>query len=127
MPQRQRAEPKPTDWKPQRMRKDGKPDRRFVEDPLLRVVRRRLDAIRNERLTFAIVGDPERCTQQCWQRKAAQDADVRALKALGDVVPNGQYPLHCLRMDSELTENFRGYVMRCHCMSTPTEQDNEQP
>lgn len=118
-----KAEPKPTNWKPVRTRKDGQPDKRYVEDPLLRVVRRRLDAIRNERLSFVVVGDPAKCTEGCWQRKAAQDADVRALKALGDSVPDGQYPLQCLRSDGELTEHFRGYVLRCHCMSTPTEQD----
>ena len=119
------AEPKLTDWKPVRTRKDGKPDKRFVEDPLLRVVRRRLDAIRNERLSFVIVGDPVACTNDCWQQKAAQLADAKALKALGDNVPGGQFPMLCLRMDSELTENYRGYVMRCHCMSQPAEQDTE--
>ena len=116
-----KSEPKPTNWKPQRVRKDGKPDKRFVEDPLLRVVRRRLDAIRNERLAFVVVGDPATCTQGCWQEKAAQIADAKALKALGDTVPEGQFPMHCLRMDSELTENFRGYVLRCHCLSDSTE------
>ena len=119
------AEPKLTVWKPVRTRKDGSPDKRFVEDPLLRVVRRRLDAIRNERLSFVIVGDPVACTNGCWQQKAAQLADAKALKALGDNVPEGQFPMLCLRMDSELTENFRGYVMRCHCLSDPTDQDTE--
>lgn len=122
-----KADPKPTNWKPQRIRKDGQPDKRYVEDPLLRVVRRRLDAIRNERLSFVVVGDPNACTQGCWQRKAAQAADAKALKALGDMVPEGQFPMQCLRMDSELTENFRGYVLRCHCMSTPAAQDTETP
>jgi hypothetical protein len=119
------AEPKLTVWKPVRTRKDGNPDKRFVEDPLLRVVRRRLDAIRNERLSFVVVGDPAACVNGCWQQKAAQAADAKALKALGDSVPEAQFPMLCLRMDSELTENYRGYVMRCHCMSNPIDQATE--
>ena len=110
--------------KPVRMRKDGKPDKRYVEDPLTRVCRRRLEALRNERLTFVVVGDPSKCDKGCWQSRQCQQADQRAFKALGDTQQDAQFPLLCLRSADELTENFRGFVMRCPCMSYAVEEDS---
>lgn len=108
--------------KPVRTRKDGKPDKRFIEDPLTRVCRRRLEALRNERLSFVVVGDPAKCTNGCWQVKQCQMADQRAFRALGDSQQDAQYPMCALRSPDEVTENFRGFLLRCPCLEQPTEE-----
>lgn len=100
---------------------EGKRHRSYVEDPLQKVIREKLEQLRDERLEFVMVGSPEHCTRDCWKRKAEQEADARALKALGDGVTASQFPLQCLKSDDEVDAGFRGYVLRCHCMPTPDE------
>ena len=120
--------------KPVRIRKDGKPDRRFVEDPLTKICRQRLEELRNERLQFVVVGDPAKCDQGCWQQKQCQMADRRAFQAYGDQLQEAQFPLVSLQSIDEVTENFRGYILRCPCTfashcesdSNPTEGDTNQ-
>ena len=110
---------------PVRTRKDGKPDRRFVEDPLTKICRLKLNELRNEQLQFVIVGDPAKCNKGCWQAKQCQLADRRAFHAYGDQLQEAQFPLASLMSIDEVTENFRGYIMRCPCISdsTPIKED----
>lgn len=114
---------------PMRYRKDGKPDRRFVEDPLTKICRERLEALRNERLQFVLVGDPAKCSQGCWQAKECQMADRRAFKAYGDQLQEAQFPMTSLVSVDEVTDSFRGYVLRCpctlatHCESTSPKEE----
>jgi hypothetical protein len=102
--------------KPMQLRKDGKPNRNYVEDPLQKVIREKLEQLRNERLEFMLVGDPAACTHDCWQKRAAQEAEARALKAYGDTVKPAQFPMMCLRSEDEIDASFRGYILRCHCL-----------
>ena len=76
-----------------RLRKDGLPDRRFVENPLTKICRQRLEELRNERLQFVVVGDPVRCDQGCWQQKRAQCqmADRCAFQGYGDQLQEAQF------------------------------------
>ena len=103
--------------------KSGVPHRSYAEDPLFKVVREKLNELRNERLEFVLVGCRESCVNDCWKQREAQEADRNALRLFGDTVPAGQFPLMCLKEESEIDANFRGYILRCHCLSTPTEQD----
>lgn len=114
--------------KPVRTRKDGKPDRRFVEDPLTKICRLKLNELRNERLQFVTVGDPAKCNKGCWQAKQCQLADRRAFHAYGDQLQEAQFPLASLMGIDEVTENFRGYILRCPCTfeTTPTKEDINQ-
>ena len=105
--------------KPVRTRKDGKPDRRFVEDPLTKICRLKLNELRNERLQFVMVGDPAKCDKGCWQSKQCQLADRRAFHAYGDQLQEAQFPLASLMGIDEVTENFRGYILRCPCTFEP--------
>ena len=111
--------------KPVRTRKDGKPDRRFVEDPLTKICRLKLNELRNERLQFVMVGDPAKCDKGCWQSKQCQLADRRAFHAYGDQLQEAQFPLASLMGIDEVTESFRGYILRCPCTfePNPTKED----
>lgn len=109
--------------KPIPITKSGKPHRSYVEDPLQKVIREKLEELRNERLEFVLVGCREHCTRDCWARREAQEADRNALRLFGDAVPEAQFPLRCLREDSEIDPEFRGFILRCHCLPTPTELD----
>ena len=100
-----------------RIKKNGLPDRRQSECPLAKVARLRLEAMRNERITFALVGDPERCTNNCWQLRQQQQSEYRAHAAYGNSVQSAQFPMHCLRSADELTDNFRGFLMTCSCLT----------
>ena len=104
--------------------KSGKPHRSYVEDPLQKVIRQKLEELRNERLEFVLVGCPKQCTKDCWKRQEEQKADRNALRLFGDTVPEAQFPLMCLKSEDEIDSNFRGYLMRCHCLSNPIEEDS---
>lgn len=112
--------------KPVRMRKDGKPDRRFVEDPLTKICRQRLEQLRNERLQFVLVGDPAKCDQDCWQTKQCQLADRRAFAAYGDQLQEAQFPMTSLVAIDELTESYRGYILKCPCTLATDCDSSEQ-
>ena len=103
--------------------KHGKLHRNYVEDPLQKVIREKLEELRNERLEFILVGCREHCTRDCWKRLEAQEADRNALRLFGDVVPQAQFPLRCLKEDSEVDPDFRGFILRCHCLPNSTEED----
>lgn len=116
--------------KPMKYTKDGKPHRSYVEDPLQKVVREKLAALRDERLEFVIVGCPVKCDKDCWRQRAVQQADAKALRALGDLVKDVQFPMLCLRSEDEIDPGFRGYILRCHCLPEPdeslvVEEDND--
>jgi len=94
-------------------------------DPLRSVVIAKLAELREGRLNFLLVGCPRRCNQGCWQLKAQQQADSKALHLLGELVPAGQYPMAALVTDGEIPRSFRGYALRCPCLAT--DPDQSQP
>lgn len=98
------------------IRNDGGVNRNYTPCPLARVAGERLKTLREERLTFVIVGDPLKCTEGCWQRRQEQQAQRRAHETYGDSVQGAQFPLAQLRTAEELSDTFRGYALRCPCL-----------
>ena len=104
--------------KPQRFTKHGVPYKGDVLDPLTKICRQALEELRNEQLSFVVVGCPVRCNKGCWRQRECQLADKRAFEALGDVVQPAQFPLASLRATDEITESFRGFLLRCDCLTS---------